>query len=127
MDLSHFLAKVMGSYMLIMAVLWLMRKDQLVMAVRNISSSSGTHSLFGIIQIIFGLMIVISHSVWTFDWKGLITLFGYLALIQGVLRLAFPSESAKYLVDFVEKGYGALVGIAVLFGIILAYNGFTGG
>lgn len=126
MDLSHFLAKVLGSYMLIMAALWLWRKDQFGITVRNVMGSNGTFSLTAIIQIIFGLMIVISHSVWSFDWRGLITFLGYLAVIQGVLRLAFPEETQKYLIDAAEKGYWFLMGVLIIFGGILAYNGFNG-
>jgi hypothetical protein len=127
MDLSHFLAKVLGSYMLIIAALWLVRKDQFGVTVRNIMGSNGTFSLTAILQIIFGLMIVISHSVFALDWRGLITFLGYLAIFQGVLRLVFPEETQKYLIDAAERGYWFLMGVLVVVGGILAYNGFAVG
>ncbi len=127
MDLSHFIAKVLGTYMLIMATLWLWRRKQFGVTVRNVMGSDSTFSLTAIIQIIFGLMIVISHSIWTFDWRGLITLLGYLAVIQGILRLAFPGETQKYLIDAVEKGYWFLMGLLIVLGSILTYHGYAGG
>lgn len=126
MDLSHFLAKVMGSYMLIMSALWLLRKDKFGPTVRSVMDTPGTFSLTAIIQIVFGLMIVISHSVWTLDWKVLITLIGYFAIIQGILRLAFPEETKDYLMDAAQRGYWFLMGFLVVVGGILAYHGFAG-
>jgi uncharacterized membrane protein len=127
MDLSHFLAKFLGSYMLIMAAIWLIRKDQFGITVRNIMGSDNTYSMTAIIQIIFGLLIVISHSVWTMDWRVLITLIGYLALAVGVVRLAFPEETKSYFLDAAERGYWIMMGILVVLGGTLAYNGFIGG
>lgn len=127
MELSHFLAKVLGSYMLIIAAVWLARREQFGVTVRNVMSSSNTYSLTAIIQIIIGLLIVISHPVWSFDWRVLITLIGYLALTVGTVRLAFPEETQSYVIDAAEKGYLSLMGILVVLGGILAYNGFAGG
>lgn len=127
MDLSHFLAKFLGSYMLIMAAIWLTRKEQFGVTVRNVMGTGNTYSMTAIIQIILGLLIVISHSVWTFDWRVLITLIGYLALTVGIVRLAFPEETKDYVLDAAEKGYWFLMGILVILGGTLAYNGFAGG
>jgi hypothetical protein len=127
MDISHFLAKVIGSYMLIVAALWLIRRDQFGITVRNVIGSGSTYSLTAIIGIIFGLIIVISHPIWTFDWRVLITLIGYLAIIQGVTRLAFPEKTQKNLIDMAVNGYWFWMGLLVVLGGILAYNGFLGG
>lgn len=126
MDVSHFLAKVLGSYMLIIAAIWLVRKDQFGQTLKSVLGSGNTYSLTAIIQIIFGLLIIISHPVWSFDWRVLITLIGYFALIQGVIRLAFPEETKGYFLD-TERGFWVLIVSFFIFGGILAYHGFISG
>ena len=38
-----------------------------------------------------GLAIVLTHNLWTADWRVLVTLFGWLNVIGGALRLFAPS------------------------------------
>ena len=42
--------------------------------------------------LVFGLgfLIVTLHNVWVADWPVVITVFGVLALIKGIVMLAFP-------------------------------------
>ena len=37
-----------------------------------------------------GLAIVLTHNIWAADWRVLITLFGWLNVIGGALRLFAP-------------------------------------
>jgi uncharacterized membrane protein HdeD (DUF308 family) len=82
-------------------------------------------ALSGAIHIIIGLTIAILHPIWTADWRGLITLIGYISIIQGVIRLAFPIQSRDNVLKSLEKGYWVWIVVAGTLGIILTYNGFT--
>jgi hypothetical protein len=46
--------------------------------------------LSGILALVAGLAIVNAHNVWALDWRVIITVFGWLAVIGGVLRIAVP-------------------------------------
>ena len=127
MDVSHFLARFLGSYMVIIAILWLIRKKQFGVTVRHVMGSDNTYSLIAILQIILGLLIFISHPVWTLDWRVIITLLGCFALNQGMVRLAFPVETKKHFLETVERGYWTLTSTYLVLGGILVYHGFTGG
>ena len=50
--------------------------------------------LSGIITLPAGLAIVLTHNVWTPDWRVLITILGWLAIVTGAIRMIFPQQAA---------------------------------
>ena len=47
--------------------------------------------LAGFLALLAGLAIVNTHNLWTAGWPVIITIFGWLAVIGGVIRMAFPA------------------------------------
>jgi len=124
MELSVYLAKFMGLYMLIMAAIWLFRKKQLEDSIRAIISSNGTFALTGAIHIMVGVAIAVSHSIWMFNWQGLITLLAYSSIFQGFMRLASPDSSRSSLLKILNLvPWVWIIGLLVI-GIFLTYHGF---
>ncbi len=124
MDLSLFLAKLLGLYLLIMALDLLFRRHELEGAVKDFAASKGLLVSSGSMSLLLGLAIVISHPVYTGDWRGLITLIGYLLILRGIMRVAFPSRIQKRLVTFFHQGYWVILLIIFVLGIYLTYTGF---
>lgn len=85
--------------------------------------------LFGVIDLMFGLYIVLTHSYWAFDWKVLITLFGWVLVIRGFVRLAFPGFVQKMAPKFLNPRYANLLGgvlfLFFLLGVFLTFKGFS--
>lgn len=125
MGMSIFYAKFLGIYMLLVGLIWLLRRKPFELAVRDLLSSDGLMVLTGAINLLFGLAIVISHPVWEFNWRGLITLLGLIAIFQGVIRLAFLDEVKKFALKNLEKMAWPSILILVLLGGFLTYHGFT--
>jgi hypothetical protein len=125
MELSQFLAKFLGGYMLIVVAIWLTRKRDLEEGVRNIFLSKGAFPLTGAIHLSVGLLIVIAHPIWKFNWQGLITLLGYASIFQGVARLAFPEAMRNALVSSLEKASWLWIVSLILVGGFLSYHGFS--
>lgn len=48
--------------------------------------------LSGILALVMGLLIVVSHNVWTSDWRVIITIFGWMAIFKGLVRLFIPEK-----------------------------------
>jgi hypothetical protein len=124
MDLSLFLARFWGIYFLIMAAIWIFRREQFEITLRQISFSDGLLAITGIIAIIAGLMIAIVHPIWELNWKGLITLIAYLAIFQGIMRIAFPNQVQSVATKMLDKGFIVSVLILVVLGGVLTYHGF---
>ncbi len=121
-----FLAKFLGFYFLLSALLWLSRKRQIEAACKDVVASKGLLAVSGEISFIIGLAIAIDHPIWEYNWKGLITLIGYLLILKGILRFAFPNHVKKW-VSKMMKGMGFWLTIIIMLaiGIYLIYCGFN--
>ncbi len=49
----------------------------------------------GVIALVMGLAIVLVHNVWAANWRVIITVFGWLAAIGGVVRILFPKQVTR--------------------------------
>jgi hypothetical protein len=77
----------------------------------------------GVIALTSGLAILALHNTWQCNWTVLITLFGWLATIGGIVRMVAP--------QFIEQLGERIIGhanffvidgwIAVLLGVLLSY------
>lgn len=126
MGLSIFLAKWIGLYTLIMALLLTIRKQQLLNGIHALIGQPGFNILGGIINLIIGLAILIAHPVWKLNWEGLVTLIGLISLMKGIFRLGFP-ECMDQLTKTLIKNESAWIGMIIfsfLIGGVLTYYGF---
>lgn len=90
MDVSIFLAKLIGLYLLVMGGLWIARGHEVMTLVEEYSASRPAVFLSGIIALLAGIAVAIGHSVWELNWRGLITFFGYMSIVKGASLIAFP-------------------------------------
>lgn len=127
MDLSLFLAKLLGLYLLIVAVDMLLRKHELEGAVRDFSSTKSLLVFSGSTSLFLGLVIVLAHPVYEVDWDGLVTLLGYLLIVRGIARVCFPAYLQKKIVTYFHQGYWVILLVLLVLGIYLTYQGFTAG
>jgi uncharacterized membrane protein len=80
--------------------------------------------LIGIISLLFGLIIVLTHSIWL-GWPIIITVVGYLAVLKGVVRLCFTNSVVNMIHQFRSiKIYYFVSMICLVFGIALMYLGY---
>lgn len=127
MDVSIFIAKLMGIYMLIVAAIWIFRKDQVEATIKEVLSSNGLLALSGVISLVLGLAIAIGHPIWEWNWRGLITVIGYLSILKGIMRLAFPAQIQQRVLNVVSQGYWFVIALVIVLGAYLTYSGFTHG
>ena len=125
MDISIFLAKLIGVYLLIITFLCVFRKRQVELTGKEVVSSKSALAISAEFSLIFGLVIAIDHSVWEYSWRGLITLIGYLMIVRGVMRFAFPSEAKKIGTKMLTNLFWPVCVITLAVGIFLTYRGFT--
>ncbi len=125
MELSIFLAKLLGIYLLIIAADLLFRRHELEGAVKDFASSKGLLVFSGSLSLLLGLAIVIAHPVYQMNWQGFITFVGYLLILRGLWRIAFPTRLQKKLVSCFHRGYWGILLILVVLGAYLTYLGFT--
>lgn len=124
MDMSLLLAKLLGLYFLISATLYIFRTVQVKAAAKELAGSRSTLAVSGEISLIFGLLVVLDHSIWELNWKGLVTLLGYLFILRGILRIAFPSQIKALAAKIISTYFGLFVLVLLVIGAYLTYCGF---
>ena len=125
MQVSLFLAKWYGIILLIVAVLTLFRREQFQRLAREILSNTGLLAITGFVSLMLGAAIVIAHPVCELSWRGLITLFGYLELLRGIIRIGFPNIPKRWADKVLsDRSYWIMFIVTLVLGGYLAYFGF---
>lgn len=125
MELSIFLARFFGIYLLITGLFYLTQGDTIRKAFKEFFQSNALMMVTGSMNLIIGLLIVLSHSVWEMGWPVIITIIGYLALLKGIFRFFSPFAGKKFYEKLTTKNGLIYSGIICLvFGFWLAFRGF---
>jgi len=82
--------------------------------------------LFGVLALLAGLAIVNAHNLWVSDWRVIITVVGWLAIIRGVLSLVFPAKMHTVGETVIANTSGPVISalIFLVVGAILSWMGY---
>ena len=81
--------------------------------------------LAGVLTLIMGIAIITFHNIWVMDWRIIITLFGYIAIVSGVFRMSLPTK-VKQLGDWMLDTRMIVRSAALLNGLLGAYLTYQG-
>jgi uncharacterized protein YjeT (DUF2065 family) len=95
MSTSVFLARLIGPVMLVIGLAVFTNPRAFRDMAEEFMASRALMFLSGFLIMPAGLAIVLTHNVWTADWRVLITIFGWLNAIGGALRLFGPQFVVK--------------------------------
>src|SRR4051794_41870284 len=90
MTTSVFLARLIGPVMLVIGLAVFANQRAFRDMAEEFLASRALLFPSGRLIMPMGLAIVLTHNVWTADWRVLITLFGWLNAIGGAVRLIAP-------------------------------------
>lgn len=124
MDYSILYAKLIGFYCLIVGIGMLVNTKSFKAAFIQFSQNKALIIYMGIISLLFGLLIVLTHNIWS-GWPMIITIIGYLSVLKGIARLCFTDRVAQFVPRYTEnKSYYVLSVIVLLLSLVLLYFGF---
>jgi hypothetical protein len=95
METSILLAQFWGWLLVIACTIYLFKREPLWEELHRLAEDRGFTLLSGWIALILGLVTVLLHNAWIADWRVVITIFGWLSLVKGIVRLGFPSIFQK--------------------------------
>jgi uncharacterized membrane protein len=80
----------------------------------------------GILTMTAGMALVLSHNVWVADWRVLITLLGWLAIVGGALRIVMPQGTQTVGRSVLKHPQGLTIGAVVwlAIGALLCFFGY---
>jgi len=126
MELSLYLAQLFGLTMIILVTIVAFRPVLIERVMSELRTSSFAMLVAGFVGVMGGLAVVLSHNVWEFNWRGLVTLFGWAALIKGITYVAFPDHIIKLGERFM-RGSQRNIPLLIMFllACYLTYSGFN--
>ena len=127
MQTSIFLAKLVGLVSLAGGVGLFANQAGYRALAQEFLASRALIYLSGLLTMTGGVAIVLSHNIWSADWRVVITLLGWLAAIGGAARIVFPGQVRRVGEAMLDSRATLLVGGAVwlVMGAILTFVGFS--
>lgn len=129
MTTSILFARFLGPVMLIAAASMLSDRDAIRDIVQDFMNSPALIYLAGVLTLAMGIAIITFHNFWVLDWRIIITFFGYIAVVSGIFRMAFPTQ-VKLMGEWMLLTPYIIRGAAILnliMGGFLTYKGFLSG
>ena len=81
--------------------------------------------LGGYMAIVFGFLILEFHNYWNSDWTVIITIFGWLSLLKGIILIVFPQMFTAYKTTILKTDNQKYILILLLlFGAFFGSFGF---
>ena len=127
MDISKFLSKVIGIYLIIMSLAMLINLPQFINSVNTLIHDAPLMFVTGCFTSILGILMVVSHNSWQWNWRVVITIFAWLILLKGVSIILFPQFIDRTAILFMQDTnvvYGT-AGFDFVLGLLLCYFGYS--
>lgn len=124
MDTSNFLARAYGLYFIIMGFLLVIKSDYCAEVIHDLFKNRVLVFLIGWITLILGILVVLSHNIWEFNFKIIITILGYLTLLKGFAHLYMPERMKKMSFSNNIIQHRSVYGLLCLLGVALVYMSF---
>lgn len=94
MDISLFLAKFWGWYLLIFFFILSFNPVRIRQIFEDLQDQKFL-ILISFIAIVIGLLNILFHNIWEPDWRFLITALGWLSLLIGLALFIFPEKTTE--------------------------------
>lgn len=118
MENSIFLAKFWGWYFIIFFLILSLSPKRIKQLLNDLKDQKFL-ILWAFIAIIIGLLNVLFHNIWEPNYKLIITVIGWLALIKGLLLFIFPQKTVAGLKEVNIKLVQVLYMLLFFVGIYL--------
>src|SRR5476649_1688665 len=126
MPTSIFIAKLMGPILFLVGASILINEKSIRVMAKEVLGSHALIYIFGILDLMLGLVLVTVHNVWVMDWRVIITLIGWISIVRGIVRILFAPYIKKNAPKLLRK-QGLLMGISIvmlILGAVLSYYGY---
>ena len=123
---SVFIARLLGPVFALIGIALLLRAETYRAIVRDFLRSPALQYLAGFLGLFAGSAIVLTHNVWAFDWRVVITLIGWVTIVRAAVTVLWPEWIVPVGNVVLEHRAALLAGGAInfLIGIVLSYFGY---
>lgn len=123
MDIAIFLARAWGLY-LFLSCLVLLKNKKILFALLKKMQYDLSVVFAGAFALVLGVLQVVAFNDWSFSWRGLITLFGWITVLKG-LSVLYPGYVEKFgKLAVKENWFTVIFLIGIVIGVYLLYVGY---
>jgi hypothetical protein len=124
---SAFLAQLIGSYILVASIIFLLKYESFVDYAREFAANTSLRYTIAFLELAAGLGIVLAHNIWTLGYQGVVTVIGWMMLLEAVFHLMASEDQERRVLEALDteiywKLFGAL---SIVLGFYLATLGFA--
>ncbi len=126
MDSSKFLGKVIGIYLIIVSIAMLINMHQIIHSLHGLINDAPLMLVVGFFSLIPGILMVVSHNIWQWNWRLIITIISWSTLIKGASIIMFPNALGQISQHFLQNTHTYCIEAVfdLIIGILLCYFGF---
>ncbi len=125
MMVSHFIAEALSLYFFVVGIAMIVNAKRYVGIFTEITNSSSQVVLSGVIALVIGILMVLSHNIWVLSWPLLVTIAGWLALIKGACLLIIPTTFLAWYKPLYKAERIRIIGcVLILLGVLFGFFGF---
>jgi len=128
METSILIAQIAAVVYLSVAVGAFISRDYFRKIIQDFYGNAGLTYIGGFMALVLGALIVHFHNYWVSDWRVLVTIIGWSALIKGIVIIIFPKHIQRMSEAFLtNKWLKVTPYITLLLGLLFAWFGFVQG
>jgi hypothetical protein len=121
-----FIARVIGPLFIVLGIGILLNQSIYTDMIGQAVLLPALIYLSGLLAFTAGVAMLNGYHAWTFDWRVIITILGWIMVIAGIIRIVLPAATAV-LALAVYSGTSAMPIVAVIVivvGAFLSYQGY---
>jgi hypothetical protein len=125
MDISIIFAQIIGIVCLVAGLEVVFNRRFVSAAIEDTLRNAAVLWVMGLIALVVGATVIAVQNVWSSDWRLVITVVGWIALLKGAFIMLFPGSAAWLYRKCNTTGLLMASGIlAVILGLFFLYVGF---
>lgn len=126
MDLSIFLSRTVGIYLVIVSVLLLTKTSQFYGIIASMAGDAPLMFVSGLFTLMIGIAMVVSHHIWVMNWRVSVTIISWIILLKAICILFCPLSMNALTLNFIRSTtYAYAAGsFDLALGLVFIYFGF---
>ena len=122
-EITAFFARLWGAFFVVFGILSFVA-NQLGRTIEMTDDKAFVVST-GYITLLMGLVTVLLHNVWVWDWPLVVTVLGWSTTIKGIVKIGWPDFIHRQAQRF-KRAQSLSAAFLVVFGAWLMWMGFFG-
>ena len=125
MQTSLYLARLVGPVFVVVGLSTLVNPQGYLDMATGIIGDAALLYFSCVLGLLGGIALVLAHNVWVADWRVIITVLGWLSVIESAAWILAPRPLARFFGPMITQPTPLIGGaVALILGAVLCYFGY---